>query len=43
MELEKSGSLSSDYITKLLESNWYGPRTKTEKQINMEQDRKTEI
>jgi len=30
MELEESGSLTSDYITKLQSSKWYGTDTKTD-------------
>ena len=34
MELEKSGSLTSDYTTKLQQSRQYGTGTKTEIEIN---------
>ena len=34
MELEESGSLTSDYTTKLQSSKHYGTDTKTEIQIN---------
>ena len=40
MELEESGSLTSDYTTKLQSSKQYDTYSKIEIYISMEQDRK---